>query len=492
MTRNHITKIFVILLMAVALVTTLTGVKAIAAPALDMEFATESSAVLIDTSTIKYTASLPSIPKSDDSKLYLYAIPVYCYEINDEATLVGEMSIAASDNPTQNPEFTFALNHKSSKTRLYQKFALCVKSEGKNVMIAHPQYITNPELLATSTHERGDYPLKGLQGVDFGNLVFSADYEAITNPAVLNAAMCVVNKGHNQLITNPYSRENQSDSHNINHDNFLFNCNDAVGVRMFSTKLENVTKGAVNTDDWIIGNEVNERICNYMVWVSWDEFMRQYEQEFRVAYNAIKSTNANAKVYISVDQNWDRNMSESSAEYYSFIDAKDFIEDFASNMKAEGDIDWGVCQHPYLVPLTYAKFWDMSGCANGDYMKRMVTSDSMVSFQNIGVITKFLGQDKYLNPAGEARSLLLSEVGICDAQGSEVQAAALYASYEAAKRQPSVSRIIYLSADCGTFNSTFTEQAQEMYDNMDGADAESYEKKAMKTIGISDWSDVLR
>ena len=39
-------------------------------------------------------------------------------------------------------------------TRLYTKLALAVKSGGQNVLIANPQYIANPELLATHTKPR--------------------------------------------------------------------------------------------------------------------------------------------------------------------------------------------------------------------------------------------------------------------------------------------------------------------------------------------------
>lgn len=479
-------KSFMTLVAMVAIVATSSIVSVDADAAPSPIIVTTAKASIVDGNTVGYVAVVPSVPASDDGMLYLYAMPTYAYSITNECALVGQQAISA------NPSFKFALNHKQSTTRLYQKFALCVKQGGQVKMIANPQYIVNPEALATHTYPRVNYPKKGMQGADFGNVILSPEYEAIVNPAFLNPIVCVINNGGNQLLTNPYSRVGVKDTKPVNHDNYMFNCNDATGVALFSSKLEAYAAAASKTQDWIIGNEVNERICNYMVWVSWDEYMRQYEQEFRVAYTAIKSQNANAKVYISLDQNWDRNRTPKHSEYYSYIDVKDFLDKFAIDMKTNGDIDWGVCQHPYLVPLTYAKFWDMSGCPDGAYMKNMVATNQMVSFQNIGVLTSYLAQPAFLNPQGKLRSIILSEVGICNAQGSTVQAAALCASYVAAAQQPAVERIIYLSAQCGPFDSTFTPEAVDMYKNMDGANSAAYQQKALSVIGAANWAQVLR
>lgn len=481
----------IIFILAVAVISIIISIlllktKSIAAPDMDDSFAVTASSILIDAATVKYTATLPEMPVSDDNQLYLFEMPVYVYEINDQCKEIEKIEA------TTNPEITFSLNHKQSTSRLYKKFALCVKSGDDYLMIAKPQYITNPELLARHTHERTQYPLKGIQGVDFGNLILSPEYEAITNPAALYPIVCIVNNGGNQLLTSPDSRKNASDSHYIDHDNFMFNCTDAIGVNVFASKLENIAAAAIRTDDWVVGNEVNERVCNYTVWIGWDEFMKQYEQEFRVAYIAIKSQNANAGVYISLDQKWNMEQPANSVEYYSFINVKEFLEKFASDIKESGDVNWGICQHPYTVPLVYAKFWDMSGCPNGNYFKGLVDNDKMISFQNQTAIISYIEQEQFLNSEGKVRNLLLSEIGIADAQGASVQAATLCASYIAAERQPAVARIIYLSADCGVFNATFTPEAQEMYDNMDGENKEEYRAKALKTIGVSDWDAILR
>lgn len=443
-------------------------------------FAVAASAKINGANTVGYTAQLPSVPACDDGLVYLVAMPTYAYSITNECAIVG--SAAASVNPT----FTFALNHKQATSRLYQKFGLFVKIGGVMTPIAAPQYITNPEVLATHTHPRHAYPIKGIQGIDFGNVIFAPQYEAITNPAALYPIVCIINNGGNQQITNPYSRVGVKDSHYTVHDNYMFNCNDAIGVNLMASKCEYYAAGAVLTDDWVIGNEVNERVCNYTVWIGWDEFMKQYEQVFRVAYTAIKSQNANADVYISLDQKWDM-----SSPDYTFINGKEFVTKFAADMKRNGDIDWAISQHPYTAPLIYAKFWDMSGCPNGNYFKGLVANNKMLTFQNLGVMCSYLSQPQFLNTKGQLRPIILSEMGIATAQGANVQAATLAASYIAAINQPAVRRIIYVNADMG-FSATLTPAAVEMYKNIDGPNTLAYQQKALATIGVSSWAQVLR
>ena len=68
--------------------------------------------------------------------------------------------------------------------------------------------------------------------------------------------------------------------------------------------MEYYTANSKGGENWIIGNEVNVRTWNYMAWTDWENYIREYAQAFRVAYNAIMSTNANARVYVCIDQYW--------------------------------------------------------------------------------------------------------------------------------------------------------------------------------------------
>ncbi|MCM1048596.1 MAG: DUF5722 domain-containing protein [Clostridiales bacterium] len=463
------------------------GMQANAADALNQSFAKSAQSKLVDKATISYSAQLPKVPSSDDGMLYLYEMQPFEYSISASATPV------ASASATANPQFTIAY----TGTRLYTKLGLAVKVGGQNVLIANPQYISNPELLATHTKARKNRPLKSLASKDFCNLLIQSDSNingVIRDGYTTVQVISDMTAGTNEGYKNPYARAAAmaSDTHPVTPLRYMLNASDVNGINAM-TQLLTRCAAESSAENYIIGNEVNVRKWNYMVWQDWDSYVREYAQVFRVAYNAIKSQNANARVFICLDQNWDRNRASSHAEYYEYIDGKDFLDKFNALISREGNIDWGVAQHPYPVPLTYAKFWDMSGCPDGNYMKNQVSSGKMVTFQNLSVLTNYLQRKEMLSPDGKVRHVILSEIGLTNAQGVDVQAAALYASYAAAKANPYVEEIIYLcdyselQLDC-----RLSGQSQLVFNSLGTADEATYEAWAKSFIGISNWSQVIK
>ena len=458
------------------------GIQTMAAKALNEAFATSAQSILLNRATISYTAVLPEIPASDDGALYLFELQPYEYAIAP-----GAVPIAVAP-ASLTPAFTVSY----TDARLYTKLALAVKSGGQNVMIATPQYISNPELLATHTRERQVRPLKSEQGKDFCNLYPANNINGVLPGAYTTVQ--VMNQGVYPTITNPYSRAAMlpADTHPVTPLYYMLNASEPAGITMLAN---NLSKCAANStaENFIIGNEVNVRTWNYMIWTDWDQYVREYAQAFRVAYNAIKSQNANARVFVCIDQNWDRNRPATHKEYYEYIDGKDFLIKFNAIMASEGNIDWGVAQHPYPVPLTYAKFWDMSGCQDGAYMAAQVSSGKMLTFQNLSLLTDFLQSPEMLSPAGTVRHVILSEIGLTNAQGTDVQAAALYASYVAAKRNPYIDEIIYLlSYSEPQVDTRLAGQAQMVYNSLGTPNEAVYDEWAKAVIGISDWAQVIK
>lgn len=125
-------------------------------------------------------------------------------------------------------------------------------------------------------------------------------------------------------------------------------------------------------------------------------------------------------------------------------------------------------------------------------MKNQISSGKMMSFQNLSLLCDFLNTPEMLNPDGIQRRIILSEIGLVNAQGEDAQAAALYASYVAAKSNPQVDEIIYLNAySSESVDTRLTNKAQEVFDSL-GTDQEAaYEEWAKSVIGISDWSQVI-
>ncbi|MBR5116548.1 MAG: hypothetical protein IK096_05725, partial [Lachnospiraceae bacterium] len=186
--------------------------------------------------------------------------------------------------------------------------------------------------------------------------------------------------------------------------------------------------------NWIIGNEVNARKeWNYMS-ASTDlkTYTAAYAQAYRVFYNAIKSVNAGAGVYICLDQQWDRNK-KNNPDY----DARDLLDLFADEIREHGDIDWGLAYHPYSVPLTQAAFWKPTSLVTQS------ADSSFITMQNIGVLTNYMHQDRFLKKDGGVRSIILSEQGYSSTAGQDVQAAAFAYAYKIAAANPDIDYFIY-------------------------------------------------
>lgn len=450
--------------------------------ALNEAYATSAHSVLLDGSTISYTASLPGVPASDDGVLYLYELQPSEYTIPPAAAPVAVIPA------TNSPAFTLPYNG----ARLYTKLALAVKSGGQTVMIASPQYITNPELLATHTRARQARALASIQGTQFANLLVSNNINGII--AGKYSTVQVMNQGTNQGLTNPWSRAGMfaADPHPTAPQYYMLNASEPAGITALAAELGKCAASS-SAENFIIGNEVNVRKWNYMIFTDWDHYVREYAQVFRVAYNAIKSQNANARVFLCLDQNWDRNRPASHAEYYEYIDGKDFLAKFNALISKEGNIDWSVAQHPYPVPLTWARFWDLNGCPDGAYMKAQVSSGKMLTFQNLSVLTNYLKTPEMLSPTGAVRHVILSEIGITNAQGVDVQAAALYASYVAARDNPYVEEIIYTQSFSEPMLDTrFTGTSQAVFASLGTPAEANYDAWAKALIGITDWSQVLK
>jgi len=204
---------------------------------------------------------------------------------------------------------------------------------------------------------------------------------------------------------------------------------DALAAAM-SFLAERYSNGKYGTvDNWIIGNEVNVLDWNYLNASSLDEYVAAYADVFRIAYTAIKTTNANARVYISLDNQWTAHMKESYA-------GRNFLETFADKIKMEGDIDWHVAIHPYNYPLTSTDCENQVG-HNG------VTDDintTYITMQNIGVLTDYLHQFRFQSASGETRSVLCSEQGYTSSGpgGEAAQAAAVQYAFSVAAKNPDI------------------------------------------------------
>lgn len=470
----------VVLSLATALAISVSPIGSVEANAAGGVIATAKCA-LTDAANVQYSATLTGTPTADDGMVYLYQLKTYQYAIPAGAQPIA--SCAASANVIMN----FPLGGREAGGRLYAKYALASKQGGALIMLGAPQYISNPEILATNTH-REARPAKVMVHDELTNLTINGSGTG-NMPTAFTKRTIQVLCGRGSAVTNP--KASAADSHPVAPQYFMLNAATDSGIEGLVRDMTNYAANGKG-QDFIIGNEVNERMWNYMAWTGWDDYMNEYAQAFRVCYTAIKSTNASARVYISLDQNWNRNRPAGHGEYYSYMDGADFLNSFASIMMAGGNIDWDLAIHPYTVPLTYAKFWDMSGAPDGAYCATQIKNNTMISFQNMSIVSAFMAQPAMRNRSGNIRDIIINEFGVSNAQGEDVQAAALCAAYYAFSKNPSITQFMYLSNAGYGVDSTMYPKTLAAFNAMGTGSEGGQMSWAKSYIGISDWSQVIR
>ena len=413
---------------------------------------------IADNSSVSISISSEGIPSSDDKYYYLFEMATYEDGLAEDAEPISRMYKG------DDASFTVKLNKGQANSRLFSKFAIAVKMEDKYVPVAHAKYITNPEECAAYYYDGMDhdsikgilpYPLRLDELKDLGvnyaayNIPLSHilttsggisytyggvtyhfneriinDYDNLfkkLNGMGIDIAAIVLNDASTSAypeITHPSARSGSTAPY------YMFNATNDSGVKALAAIGSFLAgrysgSGHGNVSMWIIANEVNaRREYNYMAHTDVNTYTIAFTRAFRVFYNAIKSQNAGANVYIPLDQRWTYN-TESTGDY----DAKDVLDIFASSMSDFGNVNWGLAAHPYSFPNDNTAFWKPSKYVNHTESTPCITMD------NIEVLTNYMQKEKMLNAKGEVRSIILSEIGYSSTSGENIQAAAFAYAY---------------------------------------------------------------
>lgn len=495
-----------------------------------------------DTSMVKVSGILNGIPDADSEELYLFALNTY------------ENSIAEGSEPADsyriektNPRFEMYanLNHKQASTRLFKKFVVAAKRNGKYQILGTSRYITNPEAIAKYNTYQATSSVKGLivdpnkihgnelndlgvkQGAyniplgyimgptsyagkptiyyEYGGKTYAFNGQAVAEFDIIFGAL----KSKGIQATAVILNNTNGAYPELIHPNargqgrswyYMFNGSDANGVNAMAaaaTFLAERYSGAHGCiSNWVIANEINAtKEWNNYASVDHYTYTEEYAKGFRVFYNAIKSVNGAAKVYMPLDQQWNRNLNNGDH------DGRDILDDFNNIIKAKGNINWDLSIHPYPVPLTDANFWN--GGWNAKYTSQSIDTP-MVNMKNVNVVTDYLSGDNFRRDDGSTRQVFLSEVGFTSTSGENVQAAAIAYAYYIAQKNPMINGlIINREVDsaleiseglavglCRTDGSH--KKAYEVYKHLDMADSEEYTKFALDIIGASSWSSIVK
>lgn len=495
-----------------------------------------------ETSRILLEASAEGIPVSDDKYYYLFALRSYDTGIKDDKQYMQQIY---KDEKIQ---FQIARHFTGTESGIFRKFVVAVKKDGQYVPVSSPHYITNlddvskyksngdkpvtkkgllidPNKLRTSElddlgvkHAAYNIPVSRILGQSTGDIYptvyytyngksyafngqvmseYDLVFRTLTSKGIEITAIILndIASAYPQMI-HPLARRGIGSA-----PYYAFNASDADGEEYLAAVgafLAERYSGTVNgrgmVANWVIGNEINARKeWNYMEHVSLETYVKEYARAFRVFYNAIKSINSACSVYISLDQQWDRN-NPASGNY----DARDILDEFNRQIKEEGNIDWGLAIHPYNVPLTTPYIWNPSR-----YVKDSPDTP-MITMANIEVVTDYMEKEEFLTEEGEVRSIILSELGYTSTNGEDVQAAAIAYAYKKAEANPHIDSVLFsrqtdaaeeiaqgLALGINHADGS-PKYAYNVYKYMDTEQGETYTDFAKRVIGISDWSQISK
>ena len=491
---------------------------------------------------ITVVATTVSNVASDDGNYYLFALQPY-------QNTIGSRTDYCAVKPMANTvTMTTTLDWNTAASKLYCKFVIAVKVGGVYTQVSQEMYITNPQAIATKTVANPTTTsIKGITAdnaaiTDLANLgIQHASYELAVNrffqagasiPYTYNGKTYNFNQSviaEYDMIMTLFASQGVEVTMNIvnyydastvytikptgrvkGYRHYAFNTDEQVGVEALDALMVFLTERYSNPatgliSNWIIGNEVNNNnpwyfAGNYDV----SSFSLEYEKAFRMFYTAIKSINANARVLTCIDQRW--TWEDGTKNQYG---AKKFIDAFNTDILLHGNIDWGVAWHPHPVPLTAAKFWDMPKAYKALNLIDYTSNTRMINPMNMEVFTNYMCQPTYLNPEGQVRYIVVSEILFNSMNSSEaVQAASFAYAYKLAEKNPYIKAFIvhrmvdstYEKASdkiaCGLYNCdangwvTTPKQIYDVFKYIDTSQSAAYTQFALPIIGVSSWAQL--
>ncbi|MBO4456083.1 MAG: hypothetical protein J5802_00030 [Butyrivibrio sp.] len=469
--------------------------------------------------------SASSLPGSDDGKYYLYADEVY------QDGVTGK--VVATTERAKDATFTFKLGLGTEDSNLSKKFLVAVKSGGSMYQVSNEHYIINPEAVASHTVGRNDHGMKGIlpnnadaatfKDLGVAQMVYNLYMGDIVGPST-NAAYpttefnydgktyqfntaalqqydgfvrwCSLNNFQLTLtILNNKTAAGADLIHPLSRDahvcpGYAMNTKENGGTQHLKAiaafLAQRYSGGQFGTvDNWVIGNEVNARTeWYYMDSTNLELNVSEYVKAFRIFYNGIKSVNANARVYNSIDQEWNRKSNPGC-----FL-AKEYLDRFNYYMRREGNVDWSLSVHPYNAPLFDPYAWKQQA----QYVNTSLATP-YITIENIYLLTDYMCSAEFLNPAGKVRQISLSEIGYTSSFGEDAQLASIVYAYTMAKSNPYITSFILFreTDDAHEMESHIAQglknldgskkQSYDAYKYMDTKEAGTYKAKASQIIG---------
>lgn len=458
------------------------------------------------------------------TKVYLFAVPTYAKSLKSYSPKAS----AVVKGTTVSIETPLKMNQKGSV--LQCKFYIAVKS-GKNYKVAsNYYYIQNPEAASSNrkafpkakrgtkkglktiiaddsyiqkaidlkcSHVIADFPLEGfLNGSDLayeyeGKIYyFSSSILAYReklkklrkNGIVVTGVFYLADKSMTRymLPSAAAADKSQSTTFSLNTDNK----NRKTLEALFSCIGHYFTTGGALMGNFVFGNESNNRrtYC-FSGQIGYASYIRHYCESYRMFNTAIKSQYRNARVYISLDHNWNL-----SFDLEGSYNAGSFLKAVAKKFSETGDIHFDLALHPYPSPEQDPRFWIRSRLVSD------AADTQQYTMYNMDVMASYLK-----NTYGKNVHIILPETGINSKyQGREMQeyqAASIAYSYYLTEFNPDIDMIgIHREMDdpseavigfyVGLYGSSFRspKMASKVFKYMDTKRWNRYTQKYLKYI----------
>lgn len=486
-----------------------------------------------------------------DNYLYLFEQKPY------QRDLKGRTDYAAWITKGDALHFSIPLNYGTQSDRLYSSFVVAVYDGEEYIQVSNEVYVTNPEVMAkyTEPYKTGQTK-KGLliqttqsmiadafelgvnhvivnipfshilgSGIDYTydgrTYHFSSDVLAVYDDTIrrmseknMTVTAVLLNDWNNATPQLYYPGVTRQPAGTANYYGFHVATEEGFetlkAIAAFLTeRYSSLQSPYGRVSNWVIGNEINNQLWNYMGPMSLEQYMEEYVRAFRVFYTAIRSTSSTSRVFFSTDYNW-LHEADGRLKY----NAKDVLDTFNSMVVPGGPMDWELAYHPYSIPMVEPEFWND---AETGLIKNNASSP-VVNMINLNVLTDYLQQPQLLMRSGKPRHVILSEQGFTSQSHSrgeveELQAAAIAYAYYLADSNPLIDAFIMsrqvdapseVAASCsfGLWSCdmskpndivpTMRKQSWTVYKNIDDRKRTlETTEKYKKYIGIEKWSDVI-
>ncbi|MGI6107319.1 MAG: DUF5722 domain-containing protein [Lachnospiraceae bacterium] len=351
---------------------------------------------------------------------YIYAIEPY--ETADSFSLDTAVECAEFEAPAG----SFTQSFSYSEDLLVRKFVICSDQDGTAVS-SSAMYITNPEDVASTSFYQELKSKKGLivytdaertaEAASLGTSASTVTWllnEMVNEDGTLNETRIQEYRAQLVLLQEngivPYvilvvqsdapsfMRYPGTDSSSAYYT--AWNTASAEGVALYQKLLTRLAQAADGLNcRWIIGNEVNYYLWDDMGDATLEEHAAAYATTFRIAYNAIRSVNSSAQIYVPTDHVWYGNSGDYAEGSTKGYNARPFLTQFNENVVSEGDISWDLAFHAYSTPLDSSQVWtdgSMIYAYDGtplSFASVTYSQDThMVTMKNIEVVIDFMKQ----------------------------------------------------------------------------------------------------